>query len=268
MIALSTLSSISMCHSSWLKKSVFSIQLASLTSSTGFPAGNHTESSSIKSAEEYEKDFKVLNNETAYSGWRKIIRREVLNPNGRSTTYDIVSQGGGSIGVFPWDTETSTTTLVREYHPGVGKFQYGVIGGMFESKKHSSSLECAQFELEEEAHLQSAEWIPLLKSRAKDSSSGSSILISDVNDPPVNGPVSFDKYSDNILYPYIALNCKVVDSPRPLDDDEFIIVEKNVTYKRVWELISTGQMNIFSSYVSMLAMRKLDELGIHIDKTK
>lgn len=258
-VALATLSSTSLSRASWFKKNIFTIHIASLSSSS---SGNYTtndENVPVKSAEEYEKEFTIVRNKTAYSGWRKIIHREILNPNGRTTMYDIVSQAGGSIGVFPWDSTSSTTTLIREYHPGVCKFQYGIIGGMFESKKHATSLECAQFELEEEAQLRSDTWIPMLKAPSlKTNSTGVS----------ENGPVSFDKYSDNVLYPYIALDCRHVSTPRPLDDDEFIVVEKNISYKRLMEIISTGQMNIFSSYVSMLALRKLEELGIYIDKTK
>ena len=269
-VSLITLSSATLSHAGWFKKNLFSINIATL-SSLSSSTTNQT-STTIKSAEEYEKEFKVIRNDTAYSGWRKIIRREVVNPNGKSTIYDIVSQSGGSIGVFPWDIETSTTTLIREYHPGVGKFQYGIIGGMFESKKHSTSLECAQFELEEEAQLKSDNWIPLLSS-SDTSATASSSSISTTSSTTssslsMNGPVSFDKYSDNVLYPYIALNCKHVDTPRAPDEDEYIVIEKNVTYKRLWEIISTGQMNIFSSYVTMSALRKLELMGVYIEKTK
>ena len=270
-IPLISLSSAVLSRANWFKQNLFSIHIATSSSSsfTTLTNNNHNHSSTfdinnIKSAEEYEKEFKVIKNETAYSGWRKIIRREVINPNGKSTIYDIVSQSGGSIGVFPWNTVTSTTTLIREYHPGVGKFQYGVIGGMFESK-HTTSLECAQFELEEEAQLKSDTWIPLLS--PSPSSSSSDTLTTTSSSILTNGPVSFDKYSDNVLYPYIALDCQHVDIPRAPDDDEYIVIEKNITYKRLWEIISTGQMNIFSSYVTMSALRKLEEMGYYIDKT-
>lgn len=275
MITLISLSSISSSHANLFRKNVFSINIVnffSSSSSSTSSTSNNTHNTYIKSAEEYEKEFTVLENETAYSGWRKIIRRKVLNPNGRTTTYDIVSQGGGSIGVFPWDNTTSTTTLIREYHPGVGKFQYGIIGGMYEAKKHSTSLECAQFELEEEAQLCSDTWIPLLNSSSRAASTTTStttnVTSTATTDMTHNCPVSFDKYSDNVLYPYIALNCKHVFTPRPLDDDEYIVVEKNVSYKRLWEIITSGEMNIFSSYVCMSALRKLEEMNIFIDKTK
>lgn len=65
------------------------------------------------------KEYKTLKDEVVFSGWRKIIRRDVFMPNGKTVSYDVVSQGCPSIIVFTWDTNTSTTTLIREYHPGV-----------------------------------------------------------------------------------------------------------------------------------------------------
>ena len=210
--------------------------------------------------------FTVKSNEIAYKGWRNMVKREIIQPNGRVSTYDIVSTEHSSIGVFIWNEQDSTTTLIREYHPGIGKFLYGIVGGMYESKKHKSSLECAQFELDEEAHLRSSRWIPLLTpTPTAPHSSTSSSQLQQESTPTY---VSFDKYSDNTLYPYIALNCITVSNPRPLDDDEFIVIERHVTYKRLIELLNSGQMNIFSSYVVLLALRKLEELGIHIDKSK
>lgn len=191
--------------------------------------------------------FKVLKNEIAYSGWRNIIKREVLQPNGRISTFDIVSQKGEpSVAVFTWDIKTSSTTLLREYHPGIDKVLYGVIGGIYESKKHTSCLQAAQFELEEEAQLQSSQWIHLLNKEAS--------------------TCSFDKYSDNVLYPYLALDCINVEKPRPMDEDEFIIMEKHVSYQKLMSIINDGNMNMVSSYMCLMALRKLDDLKIAVDK--
>jgi hypothetical protein len=197
-------------------------------------------------------EYKILRNQTVYKGWRNIVQRDIVLPSGKLSTYDVVSQDHPSVGVFVWNSTSSTTTLVREYHPGVGESLYGVVGGMFEARKHSSSLECAKFELEEEMQLSSDHWIPLLES-----SNGSN-----------STSISFDKYSDNVLYPFLALDCKTVENPRSPDDDEFIFVENDVSYRRLNELISMGKMNIFSSYLTLLALRKLEEMKIPIDKEK
>lgn len=54
---------------------------------------------------------------------------------------------------------------------------YGTVAGMFEIDKHEDPLQCAQYELEEEAHLETKNWIPLLRTS--------------------HTSIPFDKYSDN-----------------------------------------------------------------------
>jgi hypothetical protein len=71
------------------------------------------------------------------------------------------------IQVFPWDSKTKTTTLLREYQPGPNAVLYGTVAGMFEKDKHQDPLECAQFELEEEAHLETTQWVIKLPQNCK-----------------------------------------------------------------------------------------------------
>ena len=120
---------------------------------------------------------------------------------------------------------------------------YGTVAGMYEKKKHSSPLEAAQFELEEEAHLRTSEWYPLLS-----------------GDDDTSAPL--DKYSTNKFHAYLALNCEEVSHPKPLDEEEYIIIERNVSYRRLMQLVTSGQINVVSSYAILLAIRKLRELGI------
>jgi hypothetical protein len=61
---------------------------------------------------------KHLEENVAFSGYRSILQRKVSLPNGKNISYDIVDQGHPSVVVFNWDTNTSTCTLIREYHPG------------------------------------------------------------------------------------------------------------------------------------------------------
>ena len=123
------------------------------------------------------------------------------------------------------------------------RFMYGTVAGMYEKKKHSSPLEAAQFELEEEAHLRTSEWYQLLS-----------------GDDDTSTPL--DKYSTNKFHAYLALNCEEVSNPKPLDDEEYIIIERNVSYRRLMQLVTSGQINVVSSYAILLAIRKLRELGI------
>ena len=190
--------------------------------------------------------FDVLSNKVVYKGWRSIIKRDIKLPDGRVSSFDIVSEGRPSVGVFIWNTMSSTTTLLREFHPGTGKMYYGVVGGIYEKEKHTSILQAAQFELEEEAQLQTSDWIYLLNSDSCN--------------------VSFDKYSENLLYPYLALDCTKVNIPKPQDTDEFIEVHRDVTYKKLMSIIDEGDMNLFSTYMCFKALRKLEQLNIVVNK--
>lgn len=191
------------------------------------------------------KDVRKTAETVVFQGYRNILRKEYHLPNGKSATYDILTQRHLSVVVFVWNSTSSTTTLIREYHPGAEQFLYGTVAGMYESTKHSSALEASQHELEEEAHLQTEQWIPLL----------------DTTDTSM----SFDKYSTNRFFPYLALDCMAVANPRPMDDEELITVEHNVSYKRMMELVTSGQMNVVSSYAILLGVRKLREMGIKVE---
>eukprot|EP00597_Dinobryon_sp_UTEXLB2267_P008106 CAMPEP_0170088628 /NCGR_PEP_ID=MMETSP0019_2-20121128/22879_1 /TAXON_ID=98059 /ORGANISM="Dinobryon sp., Strain UTEXLB2267" /LENGTH=116 /DNA_ID=CAMNT_0010307015 /DNA_START=357 /DNA_END=707 /DNA_ORIENTATION=+ len=116
---------------------------------------------------------------------------------------------------------------------------------MYEAKKHTSPLQAAQFELEEEAHLRSDNWHVLLDE--------------------ANFTVPLDKYSTNQFYAYLALDCEELEDPKALDDEEYIIIERNISYSKLMGLISTGQINIVSSYAILLALRKLTQLGIPLE---
>lgn len=190
--------------------------------------------------------FTILGERLVYNGWRKVIRKEVNMPHNRTVFFDVVTQNAPSVSVFIWDTHSSTATLVQEYHPGVEKMMYGSVAGMFEAHKHETVLDCAKAELEEEAQLSSDTWIPLLG----DSKSC----------------IPFEKYSDNQLFPFLVLDCKPILNPKPADDEEYIIVHKNVSYSRLLDMISSGQLNIISSFTVMLGIKKLIEMGIPLEK--
>ena len=189
--------------------------------------------------------FPVVGEELVYDGWRKVTRRDVIMPNGRKTSFDIFSSASSSIVVFVWDTKTKTTTLVQEYYPGLEKVMYGAVGGVYEEKKHGSVLRCAQFELEEEAHLQSNNWIPLLEGES-------------------NG-IPFDKYSDNILHPYLALDCELVNDPRPIDNEEWITIHRNISYAQLMALLTAGQLALPTAFAVLLSMQRLKELGHKVE---
>lgn len=195
---------------------------------------------------EFEEGVTLVNEAVVYAGYRNMLHRGVRFPNGKQVVYDIVDQRHPSIVVFAWDSRTCTTTLIREYHPGVNKWMYGTVAGMYEPAKHATPLEAAMFELEEEAQLRSDTWIPLLD--------GMDVL------------VPFDKYSTNQFYPFLAVDCIRVEDPRPMDDEEFIAVEHLVPHSRLQRLITAGELNVLSSYTIFSAISKLRQLGYRIDK--
>lgn len=185
----------------------------------------------------------VYDNDFPHILQRKIVRRDVEMPDKKVFQFDILSQGNPSVVVFTFDTERKTTTLLKEYQPGPNQLLYGTVAGMYEcgNGKHATALQCAQYELEEEARLRSERWIPLL------------------NDEHTSIP--FDKYSDNRFYLFLALDCKSVENPRERDEGEFIDVEHGVSKERLLDIINHGQMNVASSFCILLGMQKLSEMG-------
>ena len=183
--------------------------------------------------------FKILRDEVAYEGYRKVIKRTVEFPDGNPKTFDIIASSAPSVLVFPWNNVTKTATLIREYQPGSNSVKFGIVAGAMESK-HQSVLQCAQHELNEEAHLESDVWIPLLNPDCS---------------------VCSSKYSQNKFYPYLALNCTSVENPLPLDDEEWITIRPNVTVNELDELLDSGEMNTSSAYVVMLALRYMRRHG-------
>ncbi len=188
----------------------------------------------------------TIQEEVVFEGYRNIVRRLVELPNGKLATYDVLVQKHLSVVVFTWDQNTSTTTLIREYHPGPEQFLYGTVAGMYEFQKHSSPLQSAQYELEEEAQLQSDKWFPLWNT------SHSTIGL------------PFDKYSNNHFFPYLALDCTSVLNPKPMDEEEYILIEKNVSHSQLMDLMKKGRMNVVSTFTILLGLQKLTELGIQV----
>ena len=190
----------------------------------------------------------TIDEKTAYEGFRNIVKRKIRLPNEKIIEIEVLKHRHESVVVFNWDSKKRTATLVREYHPGPEQTIYGTVAGMYEKWKHSSALECAQHELEEEAHLRTDKWFSLLETPSTDGQEGAGM--------------AFDKYSNNRFHPFLALDCEKVSNPKPLDPGEFITIHENITYSQIMDMIKTGQMNVVSTYTSLLAFQKLEELGI------
>lgn len=218
---------------------------ALLLLSSRFGAGLGAPSASLpalKGADEYSK----LLEEPLFQGrFRSLVRRSVRMPSNATAHFEVLLQPAASVIVFVWDNRTRSATLIQEFHPGPERLLLGTVAGMFETGKHTSALECAQFELEEEAHLRSDRWISLLQD--------------------AETVVPFDKYSNNRFHPFLALDCEPVAFPRALDAEEHIVIHTGVTHAQLLRLISEGRVNVLSSYTILLGLRKVVELGMRLD---
>jgi len=141
-----------------------------------------------------------------------------------------------------WDSKTQTSTLIQEFHPGVQKTMWGTVAGCFEANKHSTILEAAQCECEEEAQLVGGNWIPLLSSE--------------------EATAPFDKYSDNRFSPFLVIDPVICDNPKPQDDEEYIHVERHVPLSKIMDMVHRGELNVASSYTVLLGVSKLRKMKL------
>jgi hypothetical protein len=185
-----------------------------------------------------------IQDEVIFEGYRNVVRKTVQLPNGQQADFEVIHQKHQSVVVFVWDSRTSTTTLIKEYHPGPDRVLFGTVAGMYEDHKHKSALQAAQYELEEEAQLRSDNWHSL------------------VGETESTVGIPLDKYSNNNFFYYLALDCQSVFDPKPMDAEEYIEVEGNVSYTRLMKIMQSGDMNVVSSFAILLGLNKLTELGI------
>ncbi len=109
-------------------------------------------------------NYKILNDEIKYTGWRQIIRRTVLAPprphhGEKVIEFDIIDQSKSrndpenssrAVIVFAWNSTSKTATMIREYMPACHRILNGLAAGIVEGDKHVDDLVAARFELEEE----------------------------------------------------------------------------------------------------------------------
>eukprot|EP00640_Fibrocapsa_japonica_P006736 CAMPEP_0113941472 /NCGR_PEP_ID=MMETSP1339-20121228/7373_1 /TAXON_ID=94617 /ORGANISM="Fibrocapsa japonica" /LENGTH=177 /DNA_ID=CAMNT_0000945623 /DNA_START=345 /DNA_END=879 /DNA_ORIENTATION=+ /assembly_acc=CAM_ASM_000762 len=172
------------------------------------------------------------------------MERDVRLPSGKIASFDVMCQDHPSLVVFNWDTRSNTTTLIKEYFPGGDgeSMMHGVVAGLYEHGKngHHSAQAAAACELEEEAHLVGGTWYSLLEDGAT---------------------VPMDKYTTNKFHAFLVLDCETTQTPAAMDDEEFIIIEKGFTQKKVMSMIARGQLSMVSAFTCMLGFNKLRELG-------
>ncbi|CAB1099379.1 unnamed protein product [Ectocarpus sp. CCAP 1310/34] len=189
-----------------------------------------------------QHDFKVLNRDLAYAGWRKIVKKTVRVEDEKDYVFDVVHQEEPSVAVLVWHTQTNTLTLIKEFAPGREEVAHGVVAGMYEKNKHDSPLQAAKYELEEEAHLLGGTWHTLCED----------------DETTVNA----DKYSSNEFYCWLVVDPYVTPTPKPMDDEEFIEIRRGVSMQECMRMVGRGELSIVSSFVVLMGARKLRQLGL------
>lgn len=74
--------------------------------------------------------------------------------------------------------------------------------------------------------------------------------------------INADKYSSNEFYCWLVVDPFVTPTPRALDDEESIEIERGVTMQRAMTMMDRGELSIVSSFVVLAGARKLRKLGL------
>lgn len=99
-----------------------------------------------------------------------------------------------------------------------------------------------RLQLEEEAHLVGGTWHPLC----------------DDDQTTINA----DKYSSNEFYCWLVVDPCITVTPKAMDDEEFIEIRRGITMPRAMSMLGGGELSIVSSFVILMGVRKLRQLGL------
>lgn len=136
--------------------------------------------------------------------------------------------------------QKKSVTLLKEYCQGPNQLLYGLPCGSYESSKHFSPLHAAQNELSEEAELKGGTWLSLLQKEKEE------------------GIVEV-KWCANRFYPFVVIDPYVDSSPLPRDEEEYILIERDISLERMKELILKGEMMLPSVQTCLMALNFLKE---------
>jgi hypothetical protein len=64
-------------------------------------SGGYSNSTSDDSGN-HKPEFVNVGEKMMFSGWRKVLRRDIKMPTGKVNSFDIVTQQAGSVTVFVW----------------------------------------------------------------------------------------------------------------------------------------------------------------------
>lgn len=194
-----------------------------------------------------EREYSVLSDEIVYRGYARVYSRIVRFPNNKQFAFDVwgrvwKNDSFSVVTVVPFDRETRTFTLIREYNIAHAKFVYAWPQGQVETSRHDGAQQAAAAELEEEAQLKCQEWSDLL---GKEAGSGS----------------PQDKYQREVVHYYLCTDALHVDNAAERDLEEDMDVIHGVTATQVRELVAAGLMQSNNIAAGLMAIDRLRRLG-------
>lgn len=174
------------------------------------------------------KKWKKLSEKIAYAGWRKIIVKKFLLPNGKEAAFDII--GNNDFVTIAAFTEKKEAILVNQFRPGAEREIISFPEGAIEEKENIETS--AARELLEETGYEAEKFIFL--------------------------KTFHNAYSTQKQHILLANNCKKV-APQDLDETEFIeIIKMPLEEFRVFIKNKKDERlghNVAAAYLA------LDELG-------
>ncbi|GJQ12995.1 hypothetical protein GpartN1_g4786.t1 [Galdieria partita] len=183
----------------------------------------------------------LVDERVVFQNYFCIYRRKVKLQQ-QQHSFDIIGHPNSNFSaalIFPFDAKKKTVTLVKEYHPGDNSFLYGFPGGLFDPKKHTSIVDTAKAELNEEAHWVAKQWYPLTSEQG----------------------ILQDKYSRNRLHMFLAIDGETIDDYQPRDAEEYIEIVSDVHVHTLPRWVYEGKMALPSSCLVWLGLEKLKEMG-------
>ncbi|KAJ4457014.1 hypothetical protein PAPYR_7658 [Paratrimastix pyriformis] len=198
--------------------------------------------------------FDVVQESKIFQRYLQVWDRKVHFPNTLNPiSFDVVSSISPQfVVIFPFDCQSETVTLIREYCQGPHRLCWSLPCGGFTPGKHSTLAEAAQFELSEEAHLCQGTWIHLgcVGPRSPPTSCGTLICEG--------------KWIANSFAPFLCLNPVRDRNPRAADAEERIEIVSGVPLDRLFALILAGELLPPSVQTSIMALHHLGVLQLSI----
>lgn len=171
------------------------------------------------------KEWKKIKEESYKAGWRKMLRKTFLLPNGKTLDYDIKNEPA-ACHIFALTPENNVI-LEKYFRPGTETINLEMPAGFVDAGEVPEIS--AKRELLEETGME--------------------------GQMELAGTSSDDAYSNTVRYTFVAKNCVRVKEPNIEDDEDFEIVELTIDEFR--KHLKSGLItHVESGYLA------LDHLGI------